>query len=63
MNMPCPKIRAQGRWLHIDNAKPHKAALSLQKTEEAWFTILPQLLYSYDLTPCDFFLFGYLKKE
>jgi hypothetical protein len=49
MSMLRPKIQAQGHWLHIDNAQPHKKRLSLQKTEEAWFTRLPQLRYSYDL--------------
>jgi hypothetical protein len=36
-----PKMRVQGYWLHIDNVKPHNAALSHQKTEEARFTRLP----------------------
>jgi hypothetical protein len=62
MSMHRPKIRTQGHWLLIDNVKPHKNALSLQKTKEARFTRLPQLPYSYDLILCDF-LFEYLKKE
>jgi hypothetical protein len=56
------KILAQGRWPHIVNARPHKNALSLQKTEETRFTRLPQLPYFHDISPCHFFLFGYLKK-
>jgi histone-lysine N-methyltransferase SETMAR len=56
-------MQAQGYRMHIDNAKSHNAALSLQKTEELAFTRLTQPLYSPDLVPCDFFLFGYLKKE
>jgi hypothetical protein len=58
-----PKMQAQGYWLHIDSAKPYNSVLSLHKTEELGFTRLPQSPYSPDLTPCDFFLFGYLKKE
>jgi hypothetical protein len=57
------KMRAQGYWLHIDNAKLHYAALSLQKTEEMGFTRLLSLPYSSDLAPYDFFLFEYLKKN
>jgi hypothetical protein len=49
--------------MHIDNAKPHNYVLSLQKTKELGFTRLVQPHYSPDLAPCDFFLFGYLKKE
>jgi hypothetical protein len=58
-----PANTTQGHWLHIHNARPHKAALSFLKTEEARFNRLQQLPYSHDLAPCDFFLFGYLKKE
>jgi hypothetical protein len=49
------KMRAQGYWQHIDNAKFHNAALSFRKTEEAEPTRLPQPLHSPDLTHCDFF--------
>jgi hypothetical protein len=58
-----PKMRDRGYWLHTDNAKSHNDSLSLEKTEEARFTRLPQPPYSLDLAPWDFFLFGYLKKE
>jgi hypothetical protein len=37
--------------------------LSPQKTEELGFTRLAQPPDSPDLAPCDFFLFGHLKKE
>jgi hypothetical protein len=58
-----PKMQAQDYWMHIDNVKSHNSALSFQKTEELLFTRLAQPPYSHDLAPCDFFLFGYLKKE
>jgi hypothetical protein len=35
MSVLRPKRRAQRHWLHINNTRPHNAALSLQKTEEA----------------------------
>jgi hypothetical protein len=57
------KMWTQDYCPHIDDAKLHNVALSLQKTEEARFTKLLQQLYFPDLIPCDFFLFGYLKKE
>jgi hypothetical protein len=49
--------------MHIDKATPHNSTLSLHKTEELGFTRLVQLPYSPDLALCDFFIFGYLKKE
>jgi transposase len=49
--------------MHIDNAKSHNSALSLQKTEELGIARLAQPPYSPDMAPCDFFLFDYLKKE
>jgi hypothetical protein len=58
-----PKMRDQDYWMHIDNAKSHNSALSLQKTKELGFTLLTQPPYSPDLVSCDFFVFGYLKKE
>jgi hypothetical protein len=57
ISMLRPKRRAQGHWPHIDNEKPQKSALSLQKIEEAWLRRLPQLPYSHNLAPCDFPLF------
>jgi hypothetical protein len=63
VSMLRPKIRAHDYWLHIDNDKLHNAAVPFQKTEEMGFTRLSQPPYSYDLAPCDFFLFRYLKKN
>jgi hypothetical protein len=59
----CPKLQAQGYWMHEEDSKPHNSALSLHKTEELGLTRLAQPPYFFDLTPYDFFLFGYLKKE
>jgi hypothetical protein len=63
VNLLRPKIQPQDSWLHINDARPHSSALSLYKIEELGFTRLPQLPCSPDLAPCDFLLFGYLKKE
>jgi hypothetical protein len=35
----------------------------IEKIEELGFILVPQPLYSPDLAPCDFFLFGYLKQH
>jgi hypothetical protein len=37
--------------------------MSIEKIEELGFILVPQLTYSPDLAPCDFFLFGYLKQH
>jgi hypothetical protein len=58
-----PKMQVQCYRMHIDNSKSHNSALSLQKTEKLGFTRSAQPLSSTDLAPCEFVLFGYLKKE
>jgi hypothetical protein len=35
----------------------------IEKIEELGFILVPQPLYSPDLAPCDFFLFGYLEQH
>jgi hypothetical protein len=35
----------------------------IEKIEELGFGLVPQPLYSPDLAPCDFFLFGYVKEH
>jgi transposase len=37
--------------------------MSIEKIEEVGFILVPQRPYSPDLAPCDFFLFGYLKRD
>jgi histone-lysine N-methyltransferase SETMAR len=56
-----PKLRTTALHFHIDNAKPHTSKMSIEKIEELGFILVPQPLYSPDLAPCNFFLFGYLK--
>jgi histone-lysine N-methyltransferase SETMAR len=58
-----PKLRTTAAHLHVDNAKPHTSKMSIEKSEELDFILVPQPPYSPDLAPCDFFLFGYLKQQ
>jgi hypothetical protein len=49
--------------VHLDNARPHnsrksEAALTATKARR-----IPALVYSPDLSPSDFFLFGMLKEQ
>jgi hypothetical protein len=37
--------------------------MSIEKIEELGFILVHQPLYSPDLAPCDFFLFGYVKQH
>ncbi len=60
----CPHCTVHGRrFLHMDNAPAHKAALTLALIEQLGWTRLPQPAYSPDLAPCDFWLFHRLKKN
>lgn len=47
--------------LHMDNARPHNAKLSEEKMEELHIERLPHPPYSPDISPNDFFLYGYIK--
>ena len=64
----CAKIK-QGtpskvpqKWfIHLDNSPVHKSKLTTTVIENSDFNRLPYPLYSPDLAPSDFSLFGYLK--
>jgi hypothetical protein len=58
-----PKLRTTAAHLHVDNAKPHTSKISIENIEELGFILVPQLPYSPDLVPCDFFLFGYPRQH
>jgi hypothetical protein len=58
-----PKLRTTAAHFHVDNAKRHTSKMSVEKIEELSFIPVPQPLYSPDLAPCDFLLFGYLKQH
>jgi hypothetical protein len=58
-----PKLRTTVTHVHVDNAKPDTSKMSIEKIEELSFILVPQPPYFPDLTPGDFFLFGYLKQH
>ena len=47
--------------LQHDNARPHTALLTREYTAKLGWTVLPHPLYSPDLAPLDFHLFGPMK--
>jgi transposase len=49
--------------VHADNATPHTAAISTSFLEENGMTKAHHPLYSPDLAPSDFYLFGYIKRN
>jgi len=48
-------------WLHMDNARPHRAKSTVSVLESHGIISLPHPPYSPDLAPSDFWLFGRLK--
>jgi len=48
-------------WVHMDNARPHKAKCTERAMKEMGLVPLPHPPYSPDLAPSDFWFFGYLK--
>lgn len=58
----CIPSRAKGQvWIHMDNARPHRAKIAQKALYDSGFLSAPHPPYSPDLSPCDFYLFGYLK--
>ncbi len=60
------KFTKHQKILHIDNARPHTAKIVKTKINEfGWYKAEhpPYSPYSPDISPCDFFLFGYVKEE
>ena len=49
--------------LHWDNARPHIAKMTNEKIKELGWKKLPQPAYSPDISPNDFFLYGYIKAK
>jgi len=56
-----PHQASETIWLHIDNARPHRARKTASKLKELGLTATPHPAYSPDLAPCDFWLFGRIK--
>jgi hypothetical protein len=49
--------------IHMDNATPHKALMTTKCFEECRFLRAPQPPYSPDISSCNFFLFGDVKRK
>jgi histone-lysine N-methyltransferase SETMAR len=56
-----PQLGLTGTCLHWDNARPHVANNTREDLMSRRVRLLPHPPYSPDLSPSDFFLFGYLK--
>ena len=48
--------------LHFDNARPHNSNKVIQYLESHGMDRAPQPLFSPEIAPSDFYLFGYIKK-
>jgi histone-lysine N-methyltransferase SETMAR len=49
--------------IHMDNSPIHKSKAAIQKIASMWVKIAPHPLYSQNMAPSDFFLFGYIKQK
>lgn len=50
-------------WLHLDNSPIHNSKVSMEKTFELGFKRAPHPAFSPDISPTDFFLWGYVKDK
>jgi histone-lysine N-methyltransferase SETMAR len=50
-------------WIHFDNASPHTAETTQDLLKAMGLNVMPQPPYSPDISPCDFYLFGRVKRE
>jgi hypothetical protein len=50
-------------FIHLDNARPDNSKQSQEYIQASKAKHLPHPVYSTDLAPSDFFLFGYLKEN
>lgn len=61
---PNGKKAGQKNWiLHFDNAPSHKSKLSMETLKKFPFRILPNPIYSPDVAPLDFGIFGTVKEK
>jgi hypothetical protein len=60
---PDGRCRARKCVVHFDNAPIHNSKLVTEKLMEEGLKRMPNPAYSPNLSPCDFFLFGYLKDK
>ena len=57
-----PKSGLKGIKLHLDNARAHNSKLTRQKISNYNIMRIPHPVYSPDIAPCNFWLFGKLKE-
>ena len=50
-------------YLHLDNSRVHNSKCSKEKIESLGIFRAPQPAYSPDISPSDYFLFGYIKEK
>ena len=55
--------KSKGTYLHMDNAKPHNSQMTKAFIQNLGMNRLPHPAYSPDISPSDFWLFGYLKEK
>jgi hypothetical protein len=53
----------KGCSIHLDNSHPHNSKRSIECLRTTKIKRIPQLSYSPDIAPSDFFFFGYLKEK
>ena len=58
-----PKNGLKNILIHFDNAKPHIAIKVQEKIDELKMKRIIQPPYSPDISPCDFWLFGFIKEK
>jgi hypothetical protein len=63
LSLCCPKLKVTAAHLHINNSEPYHSRLSIHKIEEYKFICVSLPSDSFDLTPCDFLLFGIIKSQ
>jgi hypothetical protein len=57
------RCRARKYVVYFDNAPIHNSKLVTEERMEETLKRMPHPAYGPDLSPCDFFLFGYLKNK
>jgi histone-lysine N-methyltransferase SETMAR len=58
-----PKESPHPIWLHYDNCPAHLAKTTTAHLAQLGFHRMPHPAYSPDLAPCDFYLFGTVKRQ
>jgi hypothetical protein len=62
LNREKGQSRAKSMRIHMDNARVHAAGNCITEIQSLKLTRLPQPAYSRDLSPCDFWFFGFAKQ-